>query len=440
MMKKLLRAAAAALTMTVCLVSCEDTPKPEEEIVGDVEMVDYTAGEAKEIRIPLTYSEDPAPVEVKAFDIPEMGAKQPPCCTDPADRMNPDEYYEQPVQGSIQNYTISGDYIYLYVNYDGYCNQGHETAIMSYNMQTAELKELCAHSDAETGEDVMSLAAVGDKLYAIVKEPHDDITQYKRYIYEIDTTTGEKKTIYEDESYYLAELHEYDEKLYFYYSEYEKNENGGESVTYILKSYDSETGGWNFEKDAYFPEMDNIYVYGVSPYNTHPFHFGEVLCTSSYNTDSKLTNIIADKYFSLETKHRSIQLVGASEKGVRWLSEVDYGSYIELYLNSFNRETMEICNIKLDRQHVEAVSAGEGCFMLSGTYSDNTSYVHYLLPELGLVFPLTEQGNYSNLRQESGIISFGEYTQSTYTEGDITVWVTNVLDKIYVIDTNPAEE
>lgn len=440
MMKKLLRAAAAALAMTVCLISCEDTPKPEEEIIGDVEMVEYTAGEAKEIRIPLTYSEDPAPVEVKVFDIPEMGAKQPPCCTDTDDRLNSDEYYEQPVKGSIQNYTISGGYVYLYVDYDGYCHCHHETAIMSYNMYTAELKEIYVHSDAETGEYVMSLAAIGDKLYIAVSVTYLKSPDTNRRIYEIDTATGEKKTIYEDESYSLAELHEYDGKLYFYYSEYENNENGDEVITYILKSYDSETGEWTIENDSYFPNVDAIVANGRMPFNAYPFYFGEVLSISSYNTDSKLTKIIADKYFSIETKHKSIQLVGASENNVRWLSEVDYGSYVELYLNSFDRDTMEICNIKLDRQSVDVVSAGEGCVALSGAYSNNTSYVHYLLPELGLAFPITELGTYSNLRQENGVISFAEYTEAKYIEDGVNIWIANILDKIYVIDTNPVEE
>lgn len=433
MKKNILKAAAAALVMTICFVSCNDSPKPE-EVVGDVEMVDYMLGEAKEIRIPLTYSEDSAPFELKEYDMPDMGAKQPKCGSVIYDSIYPDEYYEQPCNGGIQNYTIGGDYIYLYVNYDGYCHNGHENAIMSYNMQTAELKELYVHSDAEISENILSLAAVGDKLYICVTISDISGFENKRSIYEIDTATGEKKTIYEDASVYLADLCEHDGKLYFYYDDYKTNADGEQTVSYFLKSYAPETGEWMFESDAIFPDVNETIFYGVDPFHAVPFYFGEVFCSSSYNSESKTTKIVADKYFSLETKHRSVRLVGADPNSVKWISKVDYGTYVELYLNSFNREAMEICSVKLDRQDEEVVSVGEGCFVLSGN-----SVVHYLLPELGLAFPITETGIYRNLRQNNGIVSFAEYADNSLTEDGIVV-VSQRLDKIYVIDTNEQAE
>lgn len=433
MKKNILKAAAAALVMTICFISCDDSQKPE-EVVGDVEMVDYMLGEAKEIRIPLTYSEDSAPFELKEYDMPDMGAKQPKCGSLIYDSIYPDEYYDQPCNGCIQNYTIGGDYIYLYVNYDGYCHNGHENAIMSYNMQTAELKELYVHSDAEISENILSLAAVGDKLYICVTISDISGFENKRSIYEINTATGEKKTIYEDASVYLADLCVYDGKLYFYYDDYKTNADGEQTVSYFLKSYAPETGEWTFESDAIFPDVNETIFYGVDPFHAVPFYFGEVFCSSSYNSESKTTKIVADKYFSLETKHRSVRLVGADQNSVKWISKVDYGTYVELYLNSFNREAMEICSVKLDRQDEEVVSVGEGCFVLSGN-----SVLHYLLPELGLAFPITETGIYKNLRQNNGVVSFAEYADNSLTEDGIVV-VSHRLDKIYVIDTNEQAE
>lgn len=436
MMKKALRAAAALLALSVCLVSCKESPKPEEEIVGDVEMVEYTSGEAKEIRIPLTYSEDPAPFEVMEYDIPDLGRKKPKCCTDSDNRLHPDEYYEQPCFGRTVDYTISGDYIYLAVDYDDYCHNGHETAIVSYNTQTSELKELYVHSDAERGEDIMALTAVGDKLYASVNVTYVESPEYNRYIYEIDMETGEKKTIYEDQSVYITELNELDGKLYYCYNEYITETD---EMNFILKSYTPETGEWTDEKEVLTSDVNDDMFYGNISYHASPFCFGEVLCSTEKGEDSNSTKFVADKYFSLETKHKMIQLAGADENRVRWLNESNYGTYTELYLNSFNRETMEISSVKLNRQNAKIVSVGEGCFVILGS---DDSTVNYLLPELGLAFPLTEQGDYSDLKQENGIVSFVEYSNADYVldAENAIIMGSVVCDRIYMIDTKPQAE
>ncbi|MBR1824348.1 MAG: hypothetical protein IJ779_08970 [Ruminococcus sp.] len=176
-MKKIL-AFFAAVAMCAACFSCDDDNNdedisenvPETEEVGDTLVENkfrtYEEKDFKTINVPITFTDEEAPVVLKSCDIPDIdfGERLAPCKTsdDPSqfdplrDRSytwtdengvehKPESTYMQvldtPEEGMVTGAVKYGDSIYMTVSYDNFCSGCHEWSVYEYDINTEETKE-----------------------------------------------------------------------------------------------------------------------------------------------------------------------------------------------------------------------------------------------------------------------------------------------------------
>lgn len=199
LMKKILASLTAVLMLG--LVSCQsDKPQnpnetaisePIEEIPTEPVFTEYNRSDFKEINVALNKINNEPPMEITEIDLSNvLDEKIIPLCKLPENREslkealssyddteNLDEFCDTEIKGSVKDFALDGDMIYMLVDYDLLCNRSHCLKIVTYDIKKETLDELYSFSSADETEYISGIFSFDGELY-VIRSVEDDENEY----------------------------------------------------------------------------------------------------------------------------------------------------------------------------------------------------------------------------------------------------------------------
>ena len=432
-MKKIL-AFFAAVAMCVACFSCDDDNNdedisenvPETEEVGDTlvenEFRTYEEKDFKTINVPITFTDEEAPVVLKSCDIPDIdfGERLAPCKTsDDPSQFDPlrDRGYtwtdengvehksestymqvlDTPEEGMVTGAVKYGDCIYMTVNYDIFCSGCHEWSVYEYDINTKETKEVYNYSGIDRVNDVgywFSPQIVAGHMLYTAYDPSGGAS--KQITEAIDLKTGERKAIYTSDGDYYNYLTNGLDKVEFYSTEL--LDKLGNKMKLTIKEYDFNTGELKTIADSEETKVLNTAFSGMCAYMKKPF-------------DSRKCEFVTEHY-CIKTNTTNACILYASDKKAMYVTGDDTD-----ILHTYDLEKMEHYITDLgDYSGLQAV-CGENIILSDvSTFSeDSVGNIFYMIPEMGLVFQLGEDIPHDTLTYSGGTVTMNAI-EETYVE------------------------
>lgn len=456
--KKLFRAMAAAFMLAVTSVStgCEDKKEPqpvptESETGGDYreenseapettekpEFREFAESDFKDVTLSVNIVDKEPPVEVSCVDISglDYGEKVPVCnkeefvedyCNKRNEMFNGQIVYRwqdhinRALKGAPVKCYIYDGKCYIYVVYDNLYIYDWE--LYSYDMAGGKPEKIKSWS-AETPDEYcerMGYFSGGYMFYMYFKgEDPDNLKQIKR----IDLETGAEAVIYEnsgvDASIWLSNDYSGNIQLQEYH-------NVSDEPTVIYK-YDSVKGELVKEGEEKAPEgriMGSDCFGGVYSYLVKP--------------EGKRKYELVSDYYRIGTALTTGRIVYADAK----LAIL----YNNVKLHIYDLEKMEHCVLDISDMGNE-MAVYNGMLFIGNRGNDFRMPVYCMIPELGITYPIVEDGIYSDISVSPDGVTFNETSQDTFeidgyevTGEDGVVFYTggyqhsyNRIDKVYTV-------
>lgn len=396
------------MALAVVTVSCskkktKSSPDPVDTAAVEQPLIVYGADEFQTIDVPFTVADEEADITAESIDFTDLdfGLHYSPCKNwetygtenDPVSPFyNQDDEIREKLKSTadepeIEQYSISGDTIYLYVGFDRIHFNLHDWSVFSYDIPTGELTELYNYSsDTEAMGGFGVACMIGSKLFDY------DYENENSTLFCFDAATAEKTEIYQSIGYINIQSYN-DESLIF--STIDWDEEGTGSV-YELYEYTLATGETRLLKSG---ETSN-----------HAFHVSaccsELTAVMYKAEDSREYEVLTDHY-KLSTGITSGEVVYADDDTV--------------IISSSNNECLIHCYDIPGRKHYVTSTAGSssGVHCADGKIYlgsfDNLEAIRYqYVPELGMALKLPGSLSAGGVRCDGDILSFPSYSyQST---------------------------
>lgn len=419
--KRKLRAFAAALVIAAVSanVGCEDKKKPqpvptESETGGDYREENSEAPEVtekpvfrefaesdfKDITLSVNMVDKEPPVEVSSVDISgfDFGEKVPVCNKEEfvEDYYNNKEqhngqpvfrwqnFVNKPIKGVTYKCCIWNGKCYIYVLHDNF--NIYDWELYSYDMAGGKPEEIYSWS-AETPDEYcesMSYFCDGAMFYTYFrKEENDNLKQVKRF----DLETGKETVIYEDRGIDVGIWLNEDYSGNILLQEYH-NVSHEDTVIYI---YDSDKGEFVKENGTEAPEghivasdrFNGVYSYLVKP-------------------EGKRKYELVNDYYRIGTALTTGRIVYADEK-IALL-------YNNVKLHIYNLEKMEHCVMDISDMGND-MAVYNGMLFIGNRGNEFRMPVYCMIPELGITYPIVEDGTYSDISAAPDGVTFYETSQ-----------------------------
>ena len=427
-MRKIMSLIAAAALTASCF-SCSEKKKTEKEPVNventaeepaldepvKQEYREFSEDSFTTLDVTLRVTDDEPPLKVHSINVSELdfGEYIPPCKAEEyRDRyrtyysnIGDEEYREkaekeweksctEPHKGDVYDIIVDGNDLYMTVRYDTMCTDVHETAIFRVNGLTGEQEELFRHSAPESSLYLNEMYMIKGVLYVNTKE---------RGLCYLDEEKSELVTILpspdEVKSYtgilpnsadrlLIREVVNITEEV----PEDYKPQNGQNSYSndgehyYIItgsdiavKEYDFESKTWNVlytaHKESENADDDCPYIFGElfawkeKPENSRKYD----VCTENYRVSTGLTGC---EIIYADDKKLVVKLGSASTTSDTKIVHVYDLENSMHYVIDYDGLGAKNCK-----------SAGDGLVIFP---AGMTGTVYYIIPELGLTFPLNK--------------------------------------------------
>ncbi|WP_303835573.1 hypothetical protein [Ruminococcus flavefaciens] len=446
--KKLFRAMAAALILTVTAFSagCQDKKKPQpvtSEDMGDYSETiaeapetteapvfrEYTESDFKDVDMSLTIVDKEPPVEVSSIDISglDYGEKVPVCNKEEFAEeyyTNMREFYNgspmynwkdfagKAMTGSPHKCHVWNGKCYIYVIYE--CFEYADWSLFSYDMASGKAEEIYSWSAANLDErsDRNACFCEGSLFFAYSgKDGNTPTSTVKR----IDLETGEEKTLYEAADIDITIwLHTNDSGN----AELQEYHNVSEKGTVIYK-YDTDKDEFVQKSDIDVPEgriMASDCFGGVYSYLVKP--------------DGKRKYELVNDYYRISTPLTTGRIVYADQK----LAIL----YNNVKLHIYNLEKMEHCILDVDDFGSE-MAVYDGKLFIGHRSSNFRMPVYCVIPELGITYPIVEPGIYSDIWATADGVTFIQTSrqENVIKSGTVSVDENGEVHEEYeVVDEN----
>ena len=430
--KKLFRTMAAAFMLAVTAVSagCEDKNEPQpvtSEDTGDYsetideapetteapEYREYAESDFKDVDLSVTIVDKEPPVEISSVDISglDYGEKVPVCNKEEF----AEEYYTsmreysngmpmynwknfagKAVKGIPHRCYVWNGKCYIYVIYE--CFDSADWSLFSYDMAGGKAEEIYSWSAADLNEHSYRNACFcdGSLFFAYSgKDGNTPTCTVKR----LDLETGKEKTLYEAADIDITVwLHTNDSGN----AELQEYHNVSENNTVIYR-YDSDRDEFVKESAIDAPKerilssdcFNGVYSYLIK-------------------SEGKRKYDLVNDYYRIGTALTTGRIVYADEK----LAIL----YNNVKLHIYNLEKMEHCVLDVSDLGSD-MAVYDGKLFIGNRSSDFRMPVYCIIPELGITYPIVEDGIYSDICATADGVTFNETSRQdeVIRAGTVTV-------------------
>ncbi len=440
MKTKRITALAVSAMYIMSIAGCSD--KKPEDITPESEPVvvrELNLSNAEEIEVPVQVNRDEeAPVDIRKVDVSYLNG------------IIPEELEfkgEKLVSMNIFNTIVEGETAYIQANIsvvDEWFDQDNaelysEEYWKCYHSDTLFESSGIYSIDLNSGEwETLSSKKADDNIY------YYELSYYDGYLYSIydylnqssvmtiNCETGEENTIYtcnkdnEHTTYVIADAFIRTDGYYIFEQEYSID---NETTKSSIKRYDIENAHWETVESSSETDLELSAVINAT---------GEDVYANLINEDDKICVSVEDAYnlhtdFSTDDLLNGFTNVYANENFLSWVTNV-YNLYNnESFYHRYDAQKEIIYNLDLSSYSGVYLPLGNGLFI--GT----SSLTYYLLPEIGMIFLLTDylkpsdsngnkdgQEQYSNFCRNGDTISFMKYKttyKSTPQESDYELYI-----------------
>lgn len=406
-MKKIL-SLLAVFAMCISCFSCDDD-KDEDDIsetvsnsentvdsgdtVVEQQFREFEESDFQTLNVPLTFTEEEAPVTLNKFEIPELdfGKRIAPCKkSDDPSQFDPiaqhpytwtDEngvehksestymkLLDTPEDGMLTTASFFDNKVYLNVTFDNFCIGCHEWSVYEYDTEKMDMREIYKYSgiskEYATGFWVSPVLGNDDKM---MMSGYKSDEPEKNVLISVDRETGEEKVVYESDSY----INITNSRNGILMAETENINNSASRLRLTINEYDTDTG-----------ELRNI----ADKVETKMYHFvgSELNAYLMKPLDSRKCRLVTEHY-SIGTDITNGNVVYASDK-----KAIMYEGNCEV-LHTFDLEKMEHYVTELGEKSGQIAACGEN-LILGDSFSsrDDVTNIYYIIPDIGLVFTLAE--------------------------------------------------
>lgn len=285
-------------------------------------------------------------------------------------------YCDEPSEAFFNVFSVSGDKVAMYADYDEVCEYGHCYKLFEYDIKTEEIRELYSFSSDKEGEDISDITYFGGELYVIRKHEGSpkEVCRFTDGKFEPLFTTDDISADF-DEYLYFQFIKQDTEKLMVFVNsnrlKYENTDSDMVVYEYDLVEYDTEMG-----------ELSEVY-HEENEASIKKWTDNKILVNGNdiihSVVDGNRDTCIVGNNFRINTGIRGLQLQAA--EGNRIIAWVDDTVKKELYTYDLDKMECYISNIT----SVSDVSLVGGNVMLTYGASGIVSH-NLLIPELGASF------------------------------------------------------
>ena len=302
-----------------------------------------------------------------------------------------------------------GTTAYIAVNFDTLCYGCHESSVFRYDTEKGELKEILHHSDPENSLEIRQICSVRGELFV-----DTDTMGICRF----DGETGEMEQILEseDDGYGHMVSNDADRLIVTFsvpqrekvdkdykpkegeivYSDDNENffiEHGSDMT---MKEYDFDTGEWHELYSVFSPAEES--KWGTAEF---PNIYGELFAWKEKPEGTRKYDVVTEEYrVSTGLNNCNIVYAGRDKLILSLSNGGDYGLSASKYvLHEFDFETMQHYIIDYTSYGGNCIAFGDGVITYMGGMRTGGAY--YIMPSLGLVFPIEsaphDDGNLMNM-------------------------------------------
>lgn len=420
----------------------EDGAVPEPVVS---EFREFSAEEFNTINVNTEITDSPLPLVSRSFmasDL-DLGERIPPCKDEKyrdryiesvTGRINPNDGYvydmdeiirgweeslTEPEEGEIRDIWAEGPVAYLYVIYDGMCSECHECSIYRYNVDTDELTEIFRHSDGDNGFDIMEIRTLNGEIFVNTAEDG---------IFRLDESSGQLEQILEgsgqkysdnilinDEGRLIVrriinDTETVDKDYKPQQGEVIYSDDKGIHYKHVgsnlsMSEYDFSAGTWNEIYSACESSDNSSESWGTKAY---PDVCGELFSYKEKPDDSRKYDLVTDEY-RLHTGLTNFSTVYAGrDRVILSVTNGTYAGSTSNKLHVFDFAEMQHYVLDITNYGSMCCALDDGVLVYSG---GNTGKAYYIMPELGLTFPVDRIGA-DEAGSDVGYISYGNMYNS----------------------------
>lgn len=426
-MKKRLISLITAVTVifTSALWGCDDKNKQnsateENAVTEEIIFRECSTADAQKISVPVTINRDDSPVELKEAELPDFMSLMP---EEFSYLTQFGEDYSEP-EAEVATVLHMGGVFYINVIYSCFGTTEHnidewyqEYAVFAFQPESGKT-ELVFNGYSEEKIDFstelhrFNITAAGGKLYISYEETTGDNDENCRSVLlEYNPQDGSYKEIFNEptESWRLT-LHSSENNLLMCHMDADENYN----TRYTYKNYDCETGQWETIEQVIPSASDHI---------SYTYTDGGLVKTVYDDENNAILEIEREGYYCISLDEKTGKLgtnFHSTEEGIMWAEYKSvYYTSNDYIFNKYDVEENMIYTVD-----VGSLGLSSTLFYKSGdaVVLTSNSLVHYFIPELGLVYPLVDIGQYTGFCLNDGVFSFVGYKEASY-EAD---WETGV--------------
>lgn len=434
MNKRIIAGAAALLVFSVFLTGCSDSKKKKkpsddtgvnDTVVSETtepEFREYSDDDFKRIDIELTYPDEQFPTEVSCTDLSglDFGERVPLCYKDgfvqdffagyeefPFDWH---DFADKPVKGYADSvYEYNGSY-FIEAVYPVLYGMDTDFAVFRYDPESEAPEEIYSWTAADISEHLNNnmVFSGGNLFFTVWSSDNDSHSAVMR----LDLDSGEVTAMYEENNDFTSVwLYKDDsgEAAFFEFSNLDSEE------TSEIYTYDRDSG--QFVKAA-VPDDDR--VMSVST-------FDGVKTELIKRQGKRALEVRNESFYSIQTGISSGKVIYSDKDRLVMTDNVN--------LHTYDMKRMEHYVTKIRDMGSEIVMSG-GKIFTGNRSRDFRMPVYCIIPELGLTFPVTEDGLYRDLSATDGGITFNsrKTEEFNYEYGGNTFGrAIDYIDKIYTL-------
>ncbi len=427
-MKKRLISLITAVTVifTTAMYGCDSDNKKKETSANEENAVteeiifrECNLADAQKISVPLTLERNNPPIELHEAELPDFMSLMP---EEFSYLSQLGEDYPEP-KSEIIKVLYTGGRFYIRVQYSNVGKTSeyseyfdelyYEHAVFSFEPETGKTEliykggtdELSDISGNSSRYEAFDIIVADGKLYIsysdIIGEGANSYE--KSVILEYNPSEGSFKEIFnEPTEMWRIYLYGSDDSLLMSYLDTDENYE----TRYTNKEYDCTTGQW---------EIISQEVPTAGVYTSYSYEDGSLIKTLYDKDGDAVHKIEREGYYRITLDEKTGKLGGNFHPTKDSLMWAEYKSVYytsnDYIFNKYNLEDNTIYSVdvgSLGLSSTDSFSWGEDVILVGN------ALVHYFIPELGLVYPLVEMGQYSGFNTNEGVFSFVGKDEPSY--------------------------
>lgn len=415
---------AVACILTTALYGCEDNDKDKKTSANEDNAVteeiifrECNLAEAQKISVPLTIERKNPPIELHEAELPDFMSLMP---EEFSYLTQFGEGYPEP-EANIEKVLYTDGVFYIRVKYSNvgktsehseYFDKYYlEHAVFSYEPESEKTEliykggtdELSDFSGNSSRNEEFDFIVAGGRLYIsygdIIGEGGNSYE--KSVILEYNPSDSSFKEIFnEPTEMWRINLYGSDDSLLMSYLDADENYE----TRYTHKEYDCTTGQW---------EIISQEVPTGGVYTSYSYEDGGLVKTL-YDNEA-VHEIEREGCYRITIDEKTGELgtnFHSTNEGIMWAEyKAIYYTSNDYIFNKYDLEDNMIYSVdvgSLGLSSTTSYSWGEDVFLAG------SDLVHYFIPELGLVYPLVDLGQYSSFCLSEGVFSFTGYKKASY--------------------------